>query len=175
MFVRLLMVAIILVAAVLLFAATRPNTLRVERSITINAPADVVYALISDFHRWPQWAPQDREDPAMSRTYSGAQSGVGAVSEWQGKGSTGSGHMQIVEAEPDKAVRVETDFVRPFQVHNVNRFQLQPDGAATRVTWSMEGTNLYMMKVMSVFLNMDREAGKHFEQGLRNLKAAAER
>jgi hypothetical protein len=83
--------------------------------------------------------------------------------------------MQIVEADPGRAVKVETDFVRPFQAHNMNRFQLQPDGAGTRVTWTMEGTNLYIMRVMSVFMNMDREAGKHFEQGLQNLKAAAER
>jgi len=32
-----------------------------------------------------------------------------------------------------------------------------------------------MLKVMSVFMNMDRFMGKHFEQGLANLKAAAEK
>jgi len=38
----------------------------------------------------------------------------------------------------------------------------------------MRGTNVYLMKVMSVFMNMDRMMGKHFEAGLENLKRAAE-
>jgi len=38
----------------------------------------------------------------------------------------------------------------------------------------MQGTNVYMMKLMSVFMNMDRVMGKHFETGLANLKTAAE-
>jgi hypothetical protein len=38
----------------------------------------------------------------------------------------------------------------------------------------MRGTNVYVMKVMSIFMNMDRFVGKHFETGLANLKAAAE-
>jgi hypothetical protein len=32
-----------------------------------------------------------------------------------------------------------------------------------------------MMRVMSVFVNMDHFMGKHFEEGLANLRAAAER
>ena len=38
----------------------------------------------------------------------------------------------------------------------------------------MQGTNVFMAKVMSVFVNMDRMLGAHFEAGLRDLKAAAE-
>ena len=32
-----------------------------------------------------------------------------------------------------------------------------------------------MMKVMSVFTDMDRMMGKHFEEGLQNLKTVAEK
>jgi len=39
----------------------------------------------------------------------------------------------------------------------------------------MEGTNVYMAKVMSAFVNMDRVMGKHFETGLDNIRAIAER
>ncbi len=45
---------------------------------------------------------------------------------------------------------------------------------ATKVIWTMQGSNLYVMKVMSIFVNMDRVMGKHFESGLNNLKKAAE-
>jgi hypothetical protein len=50
---------------------------------------------------------------------------------------------------------------------------LEP-GPATKVTWTMQGSNLYVMKLMSIFVNMDRVMGKHFEIGLSNLKKAAE-
>jgi len=174
MLVRILIVINLLLAAILVYAATKPNTMRVERSIEIGAPPAKIFALLDDFHQWPQWAPQDKEDPSMMRTYSGAAAGVGAVSEWQGKGSTGNGRMEIVESVPNSRVAVKTDFVKPFAAHNLNQFALEPTAAGTRVTWTMQGSNVYVMKVMSVFVNMNRVAGKHFEEGLRNLKIVAE-
>ncbi len=38
----------------------------------------------------------------------------------------------------------------------------------------MEGTNVFITKVMSVFVNMDKLMGKHFETGLDNLRKIAE-
>jgi hypothetical protein len=38
----------------------------------------------------------------------------------------------------------------------------------------MHGTNVYMTKIMGLFINMDRMIGKHFEDGLRDLGTAAE-
>ncbi len=175
MLLRVFLVFVVLLAAVLIFAATRPDTFTVSRSIIINAPPEKIFALIDDFHNWPRWASQDAEDPTMTRTYSGAENGVGAISDWTSKGSAGRGRMTIVESTPPSAVAVQVDFVKPFPAHNRNQFTLEPAGGATKVTWSMRGTNLYMMKVMSVFVSMDRIAGKHFESGLANLKTAAEK
>ncbi len=82
--------------------------------------------------------------------------------------------MLITESAVPYRVSVDVNWVKPFKAHNVNVFSLQPDGVSTRTTWSMRGTNVYMLKVMSVFVNMDRMMGKHFESGLENLKRAAE-
>jgi len=65
--------------------------------------------------------------------------------------------------------------VKPFEAHNLNRFALEPAGTSTKVTWTMEGTNVYVTKVMSVFVNMDRVMGRHFEAGLDNLRTIAEK
>ena len=111
----------------------------------------------------------------MKRTFSGPKNGAGAVSDWDSSGSAGKGRMTMTESVPSRKISVQVDFVKPFEAHNVNVFTLEPDGAATKVTWSMHGTNLYMMKVMSIFVSMDRVAGKHFEDGLDNLKAIAEK
>jgi carbon monoxide dehydrogenase subunit G len=175
MILKALVVAAGLIAAVLIFAATRPNTFRVQRSIEINAPAEKIFALIDDFHNWSRWSPQDREDSTMSRTYSGPAHGVGAGSEWESAGKAGKGRMSIAESAPPTEILVKVDFVKPFEAHNVNEFTLQPAGAFTKVTWTMQGKNLYVMKIMGIFVSMDRVMGKHFEAGLDNLKIAAEK
>jgi hypothetical protein len=97
------------------------------------------------------------------------------VSKWQGGGSTGKGRMEITESVPNSKISVAVDFVKPFQAHNVNVFTLEPAGDSTKVTWNFEGTNAFVLKLMSIFVSMDRIMGDHFETGLKNLKSAVER
>ena len=181
MILRIVIIIAVAIAAVLafvlIFAATRPDTFRVQRALTIDAAPDKIFPLIDDFHHWPGWAPQDNEDPSMKRTYSGSALGTGAVSDWDSSGNAGKGRMSIIESTPPTKVVVKVDFVKPFAAHNLNEFILEPivgPEPATKVTWSMQGSNLYVMKVMSIFVNMDRVMGKHFESGLNRLKKAAE-
>lgn len=167
------------IAVVLIIAARKPDTIRIERSIVIQAAPEKIFPLIGDFHHWSQWAPQDREDPSIQRTFRGPSSGVGAESEWTSNGRAGTGQMAIAESVPPERIVIDVHFVKPFVAHNVNTFTLEPEGAstnvATKVTWSMLGTNVYMLKLMSVLVDMDQMMGEHFESGLRDLKAAAEK
>ena len=112
----------------------------------------------------------------MRRTFSSPASGRGAASEWSSTGKAGRGRMLITESEPAARVPVVVDFTKPFQAHNLNEFTLEPRGAETQMTWTrtMLGRILYMMKVMGIFVNMDKAMGKHFKAGLRNLKSIAE-
>ena len=174
MVLRIAMAVAAFIAVVLVFAATKPNTFRVRRSAVIDAPPEKIFALVNDFHNWYRWAPQDKEDSTMRRTYSGAQSGRDAVSEWHSNGSAGRGRMAIIESAPSTRISIETDFTKPFVAHNLNEFVLEPAGSGTRITWTMQGTNLYLMKIMGTFVNMDRMMGKHFETGLNSLKIVAE-
>jgi carbon monoxide dehydrogenase subunit G len=175
MVLRVLAVVGLVILAILVIAGFRSGTIQIERSRSIQASPDKVFALIDDFHNWKQWAPQDVEDPAMKRTFSGPEHGLGAASEWSGSGKSGKGRMLIVESEPPKKILIKVDFVKPFEAHNVNEFTLESAGASTLVTWKMHGTNAYFMKVMGIFMNMDRVMGEHFERGLDNLKIVCER
>jgi uncharacterized protein YndB with AHSA1/START domain len=182
MILKIVSTLVLLVLAVLGYAATRPDRIQVQRSIMIHAPAPKIFALLDDFHNWKAWAPGDKDDSTMQRTCSGAPSGVGAASEWRGSGSTGAGRMAITDAAPNSRVTLTVDFAKPFVAHNINVFTLEAATPgepapveATKVTWSFDGSNVYMMKVMGVFMNMDHFIGKHFEDGLGNLKAAAEK
>ena len=93
----ILLVIVALVAVALLFALTRPNSLHVERTASIKAPAETIFPLINDFHNWASWSPYDKRDPAMKRTISGAPSGKGAVYEWNGNSDAGQGRMEILD------------------------------------------------------------------------------
>ena len=53
MFTILASVLVALVVALLVYAATKPDTFRVQRSASINAPPEKIFALIEDYHRWP--------------------------------------------------------------------------------------------------------------------------
>ena len=95
---------VVLVAALLAFAATRPDTFRVERSVTIQAPPAKVYALLDDFHQWTHWSPWERMDPDMKRTHAGPARGKGALYAWEGNKAVGKGQMEITAAEPGERV-----------------------------------------------------------------------
>jgi uncharacterized protein YndB with AHSA1/START domain len=165
----------LVVLAILVIAAFRPGTIQIQRSLSIKAPPDRVFALIDDFHNWRRWAPQDVEDSTMQRTFSGPEHGPGAASEWRGAGASGRGSMLIMESEPPRRISIKVDFVKPFEAHNLNEFTLDPVGTSTLVTWKMRGTNAYFMKVMGIFMNMDKVMGEHFEHGLDNLKMVCEK
>jgi hypothetical protein len=174
MILRIVIIVAVLIAAILAFAATKPKTFHVQRSTIINASQEKIFALINDFHNWSGWAPQDKLDPTMNRTYSGGAKGKDAVSDWDSTGSAGKGRMTITESEPYRMISINVDFVKPFEAHNINELTFEPAGTSTKVTWTMNGTNLYVMKIMSVFRNMDSVIGRHFESGLDNLKTVAE-
>jgi len=179
MFVEILVaiISIIAIAVVVLlvYAATKPDSFRVQRSATIQAPPEKIYPHINDFHRWAAWSPWEKLDPDLKRTHSGAASGKGTVYEWEGNKKVGKGRMEITDESPPSRIIIKLDFFRPFEAHNTAEFTLAANGSATTVTWAMLGTMPYMMKVMSVFMNMDRMIGENFETGLANLKAIAER
>ncbi len=170
-----LIVIVVLIAAVLGLAATKPDRFRVERSATIKAPPEKVFALINDFHHWGQWSPWEKLDPAMKRTHSGAPSGKGAVYEWQGNSKVGAGRMEITEPTPPTKVLIKLDFIKPIEGHNMAEFTLRPQGDSTQLTWAMHGPTPFVSKLVQVFTSMDSLIGKDFETGLANLKAAAEK
>ena len=178
MFEIIAIVAVVLaiaVAVVLILAAAKPVTFSVRRSATIKAPPEKVFVAISDFHQWTSWSPWEHRDPAMKRTYSGADSGRGAVYAWDGNKNVGSGRMEILDVSVPSKVVIKLDFLKPFEAHNTAEFTMLPQGDVTNLTWLMHGPAPLMSRVMQVFMNMDKMIGKDFEAGLANLKMLSEK
>ncbi|HEX2198788.1 MAG TPA: SRPBCC family protein [Burkholderiales bacterium] len=166
---------VLLLAAVLVVAATRPDNFSVRRAASIEAPPEKIFPLINDFTRWNAWSPYEKKDPAMKRSFSGPAAGKGAVYAWQGNGDVGQGRMEIADAVAPARVTLKLDFVKPFEAHNKVDFTLEPKGGATEVTWAMDGPMPFISKVVTLFVDMDRMVGGDFEAGLANLKAIAEK
>jgi len=168
-------VLVVAIVAVLIIAAAKPDRFSVQRAATINAPADKVFPLIADFHEWRKWSPWEDRDPALKRTYSGAERGKGAIYAWEGNRNVGSGRMEILEANSPSLVKIQLDFLKPFEAHNIAEFTMLPQGNATQLNWLMHGPAPFMSKVMQVFMSFDRMIGKDFEAGLAKIKSVSEK
>lgn len=162
------------IAVILVLAAMKPDNFVVQRSLTIKSPPEKIYPLIADFHRWTQWSPYEKLDPALQRTYSGADSSKGAIYEWSGNKKAGKGRMEITAANEPNDIVIQLDFIEPFAARNTAEFTLAPNGDSTTVTWSMRGSSPFIAKIMQVFCNMDKMVGPDFKTGLANLQTIAE-
>ncbi len=173
---KILVVVVVVIIVVVGFVATRADTYHVERSITAVAPAVVVFDHINSFKAWEAWSPWAKLDPAMSTTYTGPPSGVGAKYAWDSKEDhVGAGEMTIIESQPGQKVGIDLHFIRPFDDQNLTTFVIKPDGAnQSTVTWAMDGHTNVVTKIMGVFTDMDAMIGPDFERGLAQLKVNAE-
>src|SRR6202158_6037537 len=137
MFEIIAIIAVVLalaMAIVLILAATKPDTFRVQRATTVKAPPERIFSLINDFRQWGTWSPYETKDPAMKRSYSGAESGKGAVYAWDGNNNVGSGRMEILDTSTPTKIVIKLDFFKPFEGHNNAEFTMLPQGDATNGT-----------------------------------------
>ena len=164
------LIVVVLVAVV----ATRPPSYRVVRTTAVNAPAEVAYAQVADFHRWEGWSPWAKLDATMKTSFSGPASGPGEAYAWTGNDKVGEGRMTVLRAKPGEEIAIKLEFLKPFESTSETTFSFVPQGGATAVTWAMEGQNNFMAKAASLFMDMDKMIGSDFDRGLANLKAVSE-
>jgi hypothetical protein len=167
--VGLLAVAVLVVAVGFLL----PGTYRIQRSIVIDAPPDRIYPLVAAPRHWREWSIWNRRDPAMAMTFFGPESGAGAGWSWDSK-TEGKGRMTFVTADPAKGFTYEL-FFPDVDSTSTGEIRFEPQGSATRVTWTNAGSlgGNPLMHYMAAL--MDRMVGPDFEAGLANLKLLAEK
>ncbi len=170
--------AVLAIAAVLVYAAIKPDTFLVRRSALIHAAPEDIFPLIDDLQAQSAWSPFEK-DPNMTRTHSAAPRGKGAIYEWDGNSQVGAGRIAITESVPPSKVELLLDMYRPFKAQNVVEFTLErassnATSVSTEVTWAMRGRQPYMAKLFSLVMNCDKMVGSQFEEGLGKLKALVE-
>jgi hypothetical protein len=170
----IVIVVVLLVVGILGYAATRPDSFEVQRRTTIRAAADSIFPLLDDFHQWSAWSPWEKLDPEMTRTFSGEERGKGAIYAWEGNKKVGQGRMEIVGSNAPTRMTVKLDFIKPWESQNLTDFSLDERADGTTLTWTMRGHHTFMMKLMGVFMSLDKMIGKDFEAGLASIKEIAE-
>ncbi len=174
MLMLILIAVFIILAAAIIYAATKPDTFHVERSVSIKASPEKMFPFINDFHQWDEWTPYNK-DPAMKKTFSGSASGTGAAYAWEGNKEVGKGNITITGTTPPNKIELDLHIIEPFEGRNAVVFTLNAAGDATHVTWGMDGKQNFIVKIMGLFFNMDKMVGKDFEVGLARLKSVAEK
>ncbi len=168
MILKILIGLVALIVILLIVIALQPATFRVERSLTIAATPTAVFDQVNDHKKFEKWNPWQKMDPASKTTYSGADSGVGAVASWAGD-KVGEGSATIIESKPGELVRQRMDWKKPMEGVSTVDFTFKPEGDKTVVTWTMYGSPNFMGKAMSLVMDCEKMCGPEFEKGLADL------
>jgi effector-binding domain-containing protein len=164
---------VMLVALFFAVGLVLPDRVHVERSAQIQAPAADVFALVNGFRQFDRWSPWADKDPQMKVRISGPPLGVGAHYEWSGNEAVGGGSQEIVASTPYRQVKTRLLFTG-FDKASLAGFDLEPNGAMTRVTWSLD-VPLGGNPIAHYFgLFMKNEIGPDYERGLNRLRGVAE-
>ncbi len=174
MFKLILLALAVLVVGFVIVVALQPTDFRITRSATIPAPPAVVFAQVNDLHKFQEWSPWAKIDPAAKMNFEGPPAGTGAAYTWAGNKEVGEGRMTVTDSRPSDSILFKLEFFKPFTATNTAEFTFKPEGDQTAVTWSMTGRNNFMFKAVGLFINCDKMVGGQFEQGLAGLKTVSE-
>jgi hypothetical protein len=166
-----------LLAGLLLWGGLLPAKFHVERSTVINAEPAAVYANVNDLSKWEAWSPWAKRDPNAKSVFEGPSSGPGAIMRWDGNDEVGKGALAITEVVPSEVVRIRLDFVRPFESTSDVGFTFKREGDGTRVTWTLDGAQGFVERLMCTVLRLDVDQmiGADYQAGLTALKSLVEK
>ena len=174
MFKKILFILLALISAFVIYVVLQPDAYKVERSVTIAAPADKVFENVNNLRKWEAWSPWAKIDPDAKIAFERPDAGKGAAMTWNGNDEVGEGKMTVVESDPNKAVNIKVSFTRPFEGGTNSDFSFTPKGDQTDVVGSMHGTHSFMEKAFCVVFKGIGMMGKDIDKGLSMLKSVAE-
>lgn len=168
-------VLLAVIAALVIFIATRPPVFRVSRALAMNAPASAIYPHINSLAAWNAWSPWAKMDPHCKTVFEGSPEGKGCIMHWDGNKDVGKGSLTITESVPNERVEIQLDFLKPFKGTSYATLALEPQASQTLVTWSMHGRNNFIGKALSCVMNCEKMVGGQYQKGLENIRAIVEK
>ncbi len=173
-FLRAVLIGAVVVLAVLFaIGLTLPDSAHIERSTTVDASPDQVFAVVNNLRRFNEWSPWFDMDPNARYIYSGPEAGFGARAQWSSdEPGVDSGSQEIIASDPPRLVRTRLDF--GDQGTATTEIRLQPADGSTLVTWAFD-TVLDASPIDRYFgFFLDAILGPTYEDGLARLKTLVE-
>jgi hypothetical protein len=170
-----LLLLVIGVLAALVFIT--PSDFKVEREITINKPRAEVFNYVKLLKNQNEWGPWVKKDPAIKLEYKGTDGEVGFTSSWESNvEDVGVGAQEIKKIVESSQIDTELRFKKPFESTS-QAFMILDEASptSTKVKWGFNGSMPKPLNLMLVFIDMDKEVGKDFDEGLKNLKGILEK
>lgn len=179
---RSLFILLGLVVLFVVILAVIPSKYSVERSERIEAPPEVVFALLEPA-RWSEWSTLSLADPAVKLTAQG--SGVGAKFSWAGNEQVGEGVFTVVDSRAGEHLGLSLEYLKPASAeHHVDIDLLRsagdvvdggpPSEPGTIVTWKQTGSNDFSTKTFALVMDRKHFIGLEVERALTNLKMSAQ-
>jgi effector-binding domain-containing protein len=168
----IILLAVAAIVVILGYVVGSPSTV-VQRSAQVEAPPDLIFPHVASLRKMHTWSPWKDMEKGQVNRWEGEDGAVGSIQYWEGD-TVGKGSQRITALEQGRYVETELKFLEPWEATSQVRLDLEPEGAGTKVTWTMTQENGFMGRVMSVFLDLDRMIGGDFEKGLARLKELAE-
>lgn len=169
-----LVVLLIAVITVLSFITT--TEIRVERETIIDRPSSDVFAYVKLLRNQNEWGPWFKKEPTMYQEFRGIDGTPGFVVYWKGEGNeTGEGEQEITRIVEGERIETELRFKQPFDSRaDVHFISESIDPTKTRVKWGIASSMPRPMNLIMLVIDMDKEIGKDFDEGLSALKSILE-
>lgn len=175
---KLLIVLASLLGLVLVIALFVDGSFQVERKITVAAPDDLTFEYLTHLENQEDFGVWFQYDPDMKISYEGTPGEVGYMIKWESSDErVGKGEQEIVAIEDGKRLDCKLRFIEPEPMESDLYFIVEPvEGSYVQstVTWGMKGEIPYPWNLSTLFMDMDKEVGHDFDEGLKSLKVLIE-
>lgn len=174
---KILLAVVIIIAIPLIIAMFSKDEMTIERTVVINKPDQDVFNYVKMLKNQANFSKWEKMDPNAKMEYTGTDGTVGATSSWDSQNKdVGKGTQTIAKIDEGKRIDVDLHFIKPWENNCNGYFTTEAvSPTQTKVTWGFHSKLNYMMKVMHLFMNMDKMVGGDLQTGLDNLKGVLEK
>ncbi len=157
-------ILLVLLILLLILSFVMPKDVKIEKSIEIDAPANMVHNVLNNLKTHEVWNPWKKSDPTMEYVYGDVTKGKGASYQWTSE-KMGSGTYTVTESNKEEGIKSRVDFEKGG---GDQALSVAADGKKSKVTWGFETKMSWPSNLFAPFMKMG--LGKNFKSGLRSLR-----
>ena len=164
----LLFLFLIITIGFCVYVAVQPNSFKVSKTQTIEAPASVIYKEVIDFKNWQHWWSWFEPNSETKIYMSEQTTGVNGSFSWDN--TDGVGTIKTTQAVPNRNIQQDM-LMDGFPASTLNWTFVEKDKNTTDVIWSVSANSLpFTFKMLSVLKgNMETQLGTRLERSLKKL------